>query len=63
MKTVVMEVEARDLSDAEFGSRLRLGTPAVMGRLREGKLVLDLRTVFPHQEPALVEAIRQCLVP
>jgi L-seryl-tRNA(Ser) seleniumtransferase len=63
MKTVVTEVEARDLSDAEFASRLRLGTPAVMGRLREAKLVLDLRTVFPHQEPALVEAVRQCLVP
>jgi L-seryl-tRNA(Ser) seleniumtransferase len=58
LKTCVLEVEARDLGDAELAYRLRLGNPAVMGRLREGKLVLDVRTVFPHQEPALIEAIR-----
>ncbi|MBV9122195.1 MAG: L-seryl-tRNA(Sec) selenium transferase, partial [Planctomycetes bacterium] len=50
MKTFVLELEARGLSDAELAHRLRTGTPAVMGRLRDGKLVLDLRTVFPHQE-------------
>src|SRR5262249_13748211 len=58
MKTDVLEVEARALSDAELASRRRTGTPAVMGRLRDGKLVLDVRTVFPHQEAAMVEAVR-----
>jgi hypothetical protein len=33
-----------------------------MGRLRGGHLVLDVRTVFPQQEAALVEAIRQAVV-
>jgi L-seryl-tRNA(Ser) seleniumtransferase len=61
MKTSVLEVTARELSDAELAFRLRQGTPAVMGRLREGKLVLDVRTVFPHQEPALIEALRACV--
>jgi L-seryl-tRNA(Ser) seleniumtransferase len=63
MKTSVLEVEAKDVSDAELASRLRLGEPAVMGRLREGKLVLDVRTVFPAQETALVEAVRQAVGP
>jgi L-seryl-tRNA(Ser) seleniumtransferase len=58
MKTWVVEVETDTLSDAELAHRLRMGTPAVMGRLRDGKLVLDVRTVFPGQESLLVEAVR-----
>jgi L-seryl-tRNA(Ser) seleniumtransferase len=51
-------VSPRDLSDADFAQRLRLGTPAVMGRVRDGKLVLDVRTVFADQIDALVEAVK-----
>lgn len=58
MKTCVLEVEANKLSDADFAYRLRTGTPPVIGRLRDGKLILDVRTVFPEQEPALVDAVR-----
>ena len=61
MKTCVVEVEATVISDAALAYRLRLGTPAVMGRLRDGKLVLDVRTVFAAQEDALVAAIRQAV--
>jgi L-seryl-tRNA(Ser) seleniumtransferase len=58
MPAWVVEVEAAGLSDAALALRLRTGTPAVMGRLRGGRLVLDVRTVFPEQEAALVEAMR-----
>jgi L-seryl-tRNA(Ser) seleniumtransferase len=58
MKTWVVEVVAAAVSDAELALRLRTGTPAVVGRLRDGKLVLDVRTVFAHQETELVEAVR-----
>ncbi len=61
MKTYVLEIEARDKSDADLAHRLRTGTPAVMGRLRDGKLLLDVRTVFPHQGPDLIEAVRQAV--
>jgi L-seryl-tRNA(Ser) seleniumtransferase len=61
LKTCVLEVQARDRSDAELAQRLRTGTPAVMGRLRDGQLVLDVRTVFPEQETELVEALRRAL--
>jgi L-seryl-tRNA(Ser) seleniumtransferase len=57
MKTWVIEIEAKSVSDADLAWRLRTGTSAVMGRLRDGKLVLDLRTIFPHQEDMLVEAV------
>jgi L-seryl-tRNA(Ser) seleniumtransferase len=61
MKTWVVEVEARGISDTGLAQRLRTGSPAVMGRLRDGRLVLDVRTVFPRQEQALVEALRNAV--
>ncbi len=59
--TWVVEVTAAGLGDAELAQRLRTGAPAVVGRLRDGKVVLDVRTVFPHQEAALVEAVAAAL--
>ncbi len=63
MKTWVVEVEAYGLGDAELARRLRTGQPAVMGRVRDGKLVLDVRTVFPAQVDALVGAVRAAVQP
>jgi L-seryl-tRNA(Ser) seleniumtransferase len=63
MQTWIVEIAARDVSDTDLAQRLRTGTPAVVGRVREGKLVLDLRTIFPRQEADLVEAVtRACSV-
>jgi L-seryl-tRNA(Ser) seleniumtransferase len=59
LATWVVEVQARDVSDAALASRLRSGNPAVMGRLRDGKLVFDLRTVFTEQEAPLAEAVEK----
>lgn len=42
--------------DDELLKRLRLGTPPVVGYLREGRLVLDLRTVDPEDDADLVAA-------
>jgi L-seryl-tRNA(Ser) seleniumtransferase len=36
---------------------LRLGEPAVVGYLRHGQLVLDLRTVAPEDDDALLAAL------
>ncbi len=63
MKSWVVEIEADSLSDAELARRLRLGTPAVMARLRGGKLVLDVRTIFENQEGPLIETVRNALRP
>ncbi len=61
LKAWVVEVTATGLSDTELALRLRTGIPAVVGRLRDGKLILDLRTVFEVQEAQLVEALRQAV--
>lgn len=36
---------------------LRLGDPAVLARIHEGKLILDARTVLPGEDAALLDAL------
>ncbi len=57
LRTWVVEIRLAALSDEALAYRLRTGSPAVMARLRGGKLVLDVRTVFPAQEGELVAAV------
>ncbi|KKW65377.1 selenocysteine synthase [Mycolicibacterium elephantis] len=40
---------------------LRTGDPAVVGRLENGRCLLDLRTVRPGDDDALVRAVRACM--
>uniref|UniRef100_Q020K6 L-seryl-tRNA(Sec) selenium transferase n=1 Tax=Solibacter usitatus (strain Ellin6076) TaxID=234267 RepID=Q020K6_SOLUE len=54
--TWLIAVECPDVAAAE--RRLRAGDPAVVARIEEGRLILDLRTVFPEEEPALATAIQ-----
>jgi L-seryl-tRNA(Ser) seleniumtransferase len=42
-----------------FEERLRNGDPPVIARIENDRLVLDLRTVFPDDEPELIEALTQ----
>jgi L-seryl-tRNA(Ser) seleniumtransferase len=59
MKTWTVAIAAKEVGDAELAYRLRTGDPAVLGRLADGMVIVDLRTVFPDQEEQLVEAIRR----
>ena len=43
----------------EIERELRNGDPAVVARIEDGRLVLDLRTVFEEEEPQLLEAVRR----
>ncbi len=46
-----------DLPAAGMESRLRAGSPAVVALVRDGRLLLDVRTVRQEEEGALVEAV------
>jgi L-seryl-tRNA(Ser) seleniumtransferase len=37
---------------------LRTGTPAVVPRIADGRVVIDLRSVAPHDDAGLIEALR-----
>jgi L-seryl-tRNA(Ser) seleniumtransferase len=42
-------------------SKLRLGDPAVIGRIADGRLLIDLRTVQPAEDDRLAAALRAAL--
>ncbi len=42
-----------DLSADELSARLRANTPSIIARVEEGRVLLDLRTVFPEQDANL----------
>ncbi len=46
-----------DLSADELCARLRASTPPVIARVEEGRVVIDLRTLFPEQDTVLVEVL------
>jgi L-seryl-tRNA(Ser) seleniumtransferase len=52
-------VPQREGSEAAWAESLRLGDPPVVARLRDGCVLLDLRTVGRDQEPQMLDAIRR----
>ena len=52
-------VLSRDPQDAE--RKLRLGEPAVIGRISEGNFLLDLRSVLPSEDDLLADAIMKLI--
>jgi len=63
LSTKVLRIASARHSASELETRLRTGTGAtpVIARIEEDRLLIDLRTVFPEQEPALAEALSQAL--
>ncbi|MDY3556965.1 L-seryl-tRNA(Sec) selenium transferase [Gemmata sp. JC717] len=55
--TVVLGLTAAGLSESELAARLRTGTPAVMARVQDGRVLLDLRCVLERQEAELLGAL------
>jgi L-seryl-tRNA(Ser) seleniumtransferase len=58
IKTCVLAIAAHQMSDEELAARLRKGNPPVIGRLHDGMVLLDLRTVFVEQEELLFDAVK-----
>ena len=53
-----------DIDPAALAQRLRIARPAVVGRVHEGKLLLDLRCVTPDEdEPLYASVIQACVDP
>jgi L-seryl-tRNA(Ser) seleniumtransferase len=50
-----------ELSADELAARLRSGDPAVVGRIADGRLRLDPRTVLPGEQETLVRAVAEAL--
>jgi L-seryl-tRNA(Ser) seleniumtransferase len=54
----VASVPSVDLSPDQQAKLFREQSPPIIGRIEEEKFVLDLRTVFPHQDEILMSAVK-----
>lgn len=57
LPTRVLALTCEGLSAEEISARLRAAGPPVIARVEDGRVLLDLRTVFPEQDAGLVTAI------
>ncbi|MBA3569216.1 MAG: L-seryl-tRNA(Sec) selenium transferase [Pyrinomonadaceae bacterium] len=55
--TVLISLQHASLSADEIQRRLRLSSPPVIARIAGGRVLIDLRTVAPEEEPELIDAI------
>jgi L-seryl-tRNA(Ser) seleniumtransferase len=58
LSTFVLALTHAELSADELADRLRQHDPAIVARLDEGKVLLDLRTVFPEEDAAIAAALK-----
>jgi L-seryl-tRNA(Ser) seleniumtransferase len=58
LPTTLIAIGSRSFGPNELAARLRHADPPVVARVEEGRILLDLRTVFPEQD----EVFRQVLV-
>ncbi len=59
LPTQLLALTCEGLSADELASRLRGSEPAIIARVEEGRVLLDLRTVFPEQDAAVAAALNR----
>jgi seryl-tRNA(sec) selenium transferase len=59
LPTTLIAISHAKKSAQEIESQLRTSSPPIISRISEGKVLLDLRTVFPDELPAVLEALQQ----
>jgi len=57
LPTRLIALTHSELSADELSARLRANAPAVIARVEEGRVLLDLRTVFPEQDGIVVAGL------
>src|SRR4029077_19892679 len=57
--SVTLEFQPLTISLTDLAPRLRSGIPPVVGYIAGGRFKLDLRTILPQQDQALVQAVTE----
>jgi L-seryl-tRNA(Ser) seleniumtransferase len=58
LSSITIDILPDNCSVQEFASMLRRSVPPIVGYITNERLKLDLRTIFPHQDDLVVDAIR-----
>jgi L-seryl-tRNA(Ser) seleniumtransferase len=59
LKTFLLAITSQSLSADELAARLRRNSPPIVARVEEGRVLLDLRTVFEPEDGELVRALKE----
>jgi len=59
LPTRLLAVIGDGLTADEISARLRASDPPIIARVEEGRVLLDLRTVFPEQDGAVIAALQE----
>jgi L-seryl-tRNA(Ser) seleniumtransferase len=59
LPTPLLAVTGEGMSADELAARLRAADPPVIARVEEGRVLLDLRTVFPEQDQSVIAALER----
>ncbi|MFI5112399.1 MAG: L-seryl-tRNA(Sec) selenium transferase [Terriglobales bacterium] len=62
LPTRLLALTVAGLSADEVASRLRKNDPPIVARVEEGRVLLDLRTVFPEQDAEIAKALNSLSV-
>jgi L-seryl-tRNA(Ser) seleniumtransferase len=57
LPTFLLAITAQSLSADELAGQLRKSSPPIVARVEEGRVLLDLRTVFENEEDELARAL------
>lgn len=58
LPTKLLAISFRNLTVEKTEKVLRLGDPPIIGRIKDGKYLLDFRTILPEQEMDLLQALK-----
>jgi L-seryl-tRNA(Ser) seleniumtransferase len=58
LPTRLLAIACEGLSADQLSSRLRAADPPIIARVEEGRVLLDLRTVFPEQDQVVASALK-----
>jgi L-seryl-tRNA(Ser) seleniumtransferase len=61
LPTTLITLESDSIRPSTIESRLRSQDPPIILRLEEDKVLIDLRTVFPAQEPVLIKSLQKAV--
>src|SRR5205814_2841553 len=54
MSSITIDILPENCSIADFARTLRTASPPVVGYITDDRFKLDLRTIFPHQDEAVI---------
>ena len=57
--STAISITPEKVSVNKMATNLRTANPAMVGTVESGRLHLDLRTVFPHQDQAVISLLSE----